>query len=258
MDINKIVDILIDAEENCKEITKITDDEPELNHSNAYDVQHHLVEKKLADGAKVIGMKMGLTSRAKMEQMGISDPLYGHLFDYMQVENHGQVSMGDLIHPKVESEIAFIFSKDLSGNNLSDSEIVDALQYAVPVMELVDSRFKNFNFTLPDVIADNCSSSRYVVGDKMTDVKKLPFDQLNVSLSINGEVVDKGKGSAVLGHPFASIRELAKMLSRRGLTIPKGYIILTGGITKAYIIKSGDQVKTSVEKLGDVSFNVVE
>lgn len=258
MNIEKIVDILIDAEENQKEISKFSSHEPELNHENAYDIQHRLVEKKLAKGHRITGMKMGLTSWAKMEQMGIKDPLYGHLFDYMEVLNHGAISMKGLIHPKVESEIAFIFKTDLSGNDLSDAQIIDALDSAVPVMEIVDSRYENFNFTLPDVIADNCSSSRYIIGERKYGVKNLPYDKLKVTLSINGEIVDKGLGAAVLGHPFNSVKELAKMLSRRNLAIPKGTIILTGGITKAFIIKSGDSVLTTIEDLGEVMFTVTD
>lgn len=256
MKIDPIVEILIDAEVNRKEIFKISNDVPELNTENAYDVQHRLVEKKLEEGKSVVGMKMGLTSRAKMEQMGIKEPLYGHLFDYMRVENDGHVSMSELIHPKVESEIAFIFKDDLCGAGLSDAVIAEAIAYAIPVMEIVDSRYENFNFTLPDVIADNCSSSRFIVGNPVSSVAGLAYEKMHVTLSINNELADEGYGSAVLGHPFASVRELASMLNKRGLCIKKGDIVLTGGITKAIAIKAGDLVFTSIEGLGDVRFEV--
>ena len=258
MDIEKIADILIDAEENQKEIVKFSLSEPELNYDNAYDIQHRLIEKKLAKGHRVSGMKMGLTSWAKMAQMGIKDPLYGHLLDYMEVLNNGVVSMKELIHPKVESEIAFVFKTNLYGDDLADEQLIEALESAVPVMEIIDSRYENFNFTLPDVIADNCSSSRYVVGEKKHDVKNLAFDKLEVTLSINDTVVDQGLGSAVLGHPFQPVKELAKMLARRGLAIPKGAIVLTGGITKAFVIKAGDVVTTNIESIGEVRFSVVD
>lgn len=136
-------------------------------------------------------------------------------------------------------------------------EVMDATEYVLPVMEIVDSRFENFNFKLPDVVADNSSSSRYIVGSKLTRPGNIDLAVLGVTLSFNGEVVDQGTGAAVLGHPANSVIRLAKMLDRHGEKIHAGQIILTGGITKAIAVNPGDLVTTKIEELGEVSFKAV-
>lgn len=256
--IRELAAYLNDAELNRQEIFKITLDYPELTDELAYDIQHEIVNIKEESGDRVIGMKMGLTSEAKMKQMGISEPLYGHILDYMLVDNRGEVSLSELIHPKVEAEIAFIMGKDLQGSNITEDDVLDAIEYVLPAMELVDSRFENFNFTLKDVIADNCSSSRVILGDKYTKPDGLRMELLGTSLSINNEIVDMGTGAAVLGNPLTSVVMLVKLLDKRGLKLKANSLVLTGGITKAFMIKEGDIVSTRIEDLGEVSFKVVK
>ena len=256
--IRELAVYLNDSELNCQEIFKITLDYPDLTDELAYDIQHEIVNIKTQSGNKVIGMKMGLTSEAKMKQMGISEPLYGHLLDYMVVNNNSELSLSKLIHPKAESEIAFIMGKDLEGDDIDEDDVLDAIKYVLPAMEIVDSRYENFNFTLRDVIADNCSSSRVILGDKYTKPDGLRMDLLGTSLSINNEIIDMGTGAAVLGNPLTSVVMLVKMLSKRGLKLKADSLVLTGGITKAFIFKAGDIVSTEIEDLGEVSFIAVE
>lgn len=258
IDIKGFAEFLNDAELNKKEVFRLTLENPELTMEQGYDIQQELIQIKLQDGYKVVGQKMGLTSDAKMKQMKIDNPIYGHLFDYMMVDDRGKLSMKELIHPKVESEIAFIMGKDLEGPNVEDKDVLDAIEYVLPVMEIVDSRYENFNFKLPDVVADNSSSSRVIMGSKFTKPQGLEMELLGVTLSINNEICDLGSGAAVLGHPIKPVVMLAKMLAERGQKIQAGSIILTGGITKALPIKVGDIVSTRIEELGEVSFTVVE
>lgn len=256
--VTNLATYLNNAELTKQEIFKITNDYPELTNEQAYDIQHEIVRIKSQSGDRVIGLKMGLTSISKMKQMGINDPLYGHLFDYMMIDDQGEISISDLIHPKAEAEIAFIMGKDLAGEDLDEETILDAIKFVVPAIEIVDSRYENFNFTLKDVIADNCSSSRLILGSRFINPKGLELDLLGATLAINNEIIDSGTGAAVLGHPLKPVIVLAKLLSKRGLKINAGSLILTGGITKAHNFREGDMVCVRIENLGEVSFKTIK
>ena len=197
-----------------------------------YLVQQELVSMKLAEGRKIIGPKMGLTSQAKMQQMNVDEPIYGYVFDYMLIDNGGKVSLGDLIHPKVEAEIAFVIGEDIVGPGVTGAQVLAKTESVLPALEIIDSRYENFNFTLPDVVADNASTSRVVFG---TTLKKSPeqfeLDLVGATLSINGELKDSGAGAAVLGHPANAIAMLANMLAKKGDKIRKGDVILSGALT---------------------------
>ena len=235
ININRTVEMLIAAEMNRTEIVRITEAYPNLSIEEAYHIQESLVESKVAEGYRIIGPKMGLTSRAKMEQMGVEEPIYGYIFDYMAV-NNGELSLSELIHPKVEAEIAFVLGADIEGPNVTGSDVLAATDYVLPALEIIDSRYKDFKFTLPDVIADNASSARVIFGNQMQPTDKMELDLLGVTLSINGEIKDLGAGAAVLGHPADSVAMLANMLSRKGRKLNKGEIILSGAITSAIML----------------------
>ena len=256
IDIQALAQYLNNAELNRTEISKVTLEYPTLDVNLAYDVQHAIVALKQAAGHSVVGLKMGLTSQTKMKQMNVTEPIYGHIFDYQILENDGRLKVNELIHPRVEAEIGFVLGNDLQGADVKESDVFRAIQYAFPALDVVDSRFTNFDFTLPDVVADNASTARVVVGEKFTSPAGLDLDLLGVTLSINGEIADLGVGAAVLGHPLKSLTLLVRMLSRRGLGLKAGTIILSGGITRAIHIKPGDLVRARVHTLGEVGFSV--
>jgi 2-oxo-3-hexenedioate decarboxylase len=210
----------------------------------------------LKRGSGIIGPKMGLTSRAKMQQMNVEEPIYGYIFEDMLVPNSGHISMEKLIHPKVEAEIAFLLGKDIEGPGVTGEQVLAATDYFIPALEIIDSRYENFSFTLPDVIADNASSSRVVFGEKVKKPEDLKLESTEVSLMINGEIKEHGTGAAVVGHPANSAAMLADMLARKKQKLKAGSIILTGSITGAVMLKPGDSVSAQVEGLGDVSFTV--
>jgi 2-oxo-3-hexenedioate decarboxylase len=254
--ISSIAEFLINAELEKKEVIRITESTP-LTIEEAYNIQERLVELKLEEGYRIVGPKMGLTSRAKMEQMGVEEPIYGHVFDYM-VNSGGELSMSELIHPKVEAEIAFVLGQDIEGPNVTGTDILVATDYVLPALEIIDSRYKDFKFTLTDVIADNASSSRVIFGTEMKHPDKLELDLVGTTLSINGELKDCGTGAAVLGHPAESVAMLANMLSRKGRKLHKGDIILAGAITGAFMINAGDSVLAKFDGLGTVEFTVTD
>ncbi|WP_102348996.1 2-keto-4-pentenoate hydratase [Bacillus sp. Marseille-P3661] len=257
--ITQIAKYLLDGEYEKKEVKKVTAEiKPDLTVEEAYQVQEELVNIKLAEGKKIIGPKMGLTSQAKMKQMGVEDPIYGYVFDYMLIDNGGKLSLSDVIHPKVEAEIAFVIGEDIEGPGITGAQVLAATEYVLPALEIIDSRYENFNFTLPDVIADNASTSRVVFGTTLKRPDQFELDLVGSTITINGEIKELGAGAAVVGHPANSIAMLANMLAKKGDKVKKGDIILTGGITGAVLLNKGDYVVGKFDGLGEVTFSVVD
>nr|BAH79104.1 4-oxalocrotonate decarboxylase [Paenibacillus sp. JJ-1b] len=255
--IKDLARFLVDAEVEKKEVLKLTNEHPDLTVEDGYAIQEQLVQMKLEQGYRIVGPKMGLTSQAKMKQMNVNEPIYGYIFDYMVV-NGQELSMSELIHPKVEAEIAFILGKDIEGPGITGAQVLAATEYVVPALEIIDSRYQNFQFTLPDVIADNASSSRVFLGSTIKRPDNMELDLLGVTLSINGQIKDLGAGAAVVGHPANSVAMLANMLARKGLKLKAGQIILSGGITGAVMLNVGDSVTGKFDGLGTIDFIVKE
>jgi len=254
-----IANYLVSAEEERREVPKVTESiKPDLSVEEAYLVQQEIVHRKLNEGRRIIGPKMGLTSFAKMKQMGIEEPIYGYVFDYMLIENGGKVSLSDVIHPKVEAEVAFVMGEDLEGPGITGAQVLAKTEYVLPALEIIDSRYENFQFTLPDVIADNASTSRVVFGTALRKPEKFELDLVGAILTINGEIKELGAGAAVLGHPAHSVAMLANMLARKGEKVRKGDVILTGGITAATKLNVGDIVTGKFDGFGEVSFTVTD
>ncbi|WP_160718946.1 2-keto-4-pentenoate hydratase [Bacillus sp. USDA818B3_A] len=257
--IKEIANYLVSAELEKREVEKVTANlKPNLTVEEAYQVQEEIVQMKLQEGRRIIGPKMGLTSFAKMKQMGIDDPIYGYVFDYMLIENGGKLPLHQMIHPKVEAEIAFVIGVDIEGPGVTGAQVLAKTDYVLPALEIIDSRYENFNFTLPDVIADNASTSRVVFGTTLKKPEQFELDLLGSTLSINGEIKELGAGAAVLGHPAHSIAMLANMLARKGEKVRKGDVILTGGITSAVRLAYGDVVSGKFDGLGEVTFTVTD
>ncbi|MGG3681797.1 2-keto-4-pentenoate hydratase [Aeribacillus sp. FSL K6-3256] len=256
----KFAELLNEAEYEKREITRITEDILDLSVEESYKIQKELIKIKINSGHRIIGSKMGLTSQAKMTQMNVKEPIYGYLFDYMFVPNGGVVHLSEFIHPKVEVEIAFILGEDLEGPNVTRTQVLSATKYVAPALEIIDSRYKDFKFTLPDVVADNASSSRVVIGSTLTPIHtlKIDLDLIGAALYVNGELKACGAGAAVLNHPANSAAVLANMLARKGESLKAGDMILTGGITEAINLTAGDTVIGQLDQLGDVSFSVKE
>ena len=255
--INALAEHLENAELQAHDVVKITDDHPDMDFKDAYDIQWAIRERKIARGNRMIGLKMGLTSYAKMKQMNVETPIYAFLADYFALCDGCEVKTDELIHPKVEAEIAVVTSKPLYGPGCHVAQVLDAIDSVMPAVEVIDSRYRDFKFDLISVIADNASSSRFVTGGNVRDVKTLDLKNLGVVLEKNGEVVEVGAGAAVLGHPAASIAMLANMLAERGEHIPAGTFIMTGGMTAAVAVEKGDSVTARYQDLGTISMTFV-
>jgi len=241
------------AELNACEITKITDDFPDMTYEDGYDIQWEIRRRKEARGNKIVGMKMGLTSWAKMSQMGVEQPCYGFLADYFAVPDGGQVKHDELIHPKIEAELAFVTKAPLKGPGVHIGDVLRATDFVMPAVEVIDSRYKDFKFDLKSVIADNSSSSRFFAGSTMAKPEDLDLKNLGVVMEVNGEVVQLGAGAAVLGHPASSVAMLANMLAERDEEIPAGTFIMIGAITAAVQVNKGDSFCVRYQDLGTIS-----
>ena len=251
--IARLAEHLESCELEARDTTKITDDHPTMDMEDAYSVQYAIRARKIARGGRVVGLKAGLTSRAKMKQMNVSEPSYGFLADYFAVQDGGEVNCAELIHPRVEPEIAFVTKAALKGPGCHIGAVLAATDFVVPAIEIIDSRYRDFKFDLKSVVADNCSSSRFVVGGSATPIDDLDLRTLGIVLEKNGVPVAIGAGAAVLGHPAAAIAMLANMLGRRGEEIPAGTLILSGGITEAVAVEAGDAMTLRIQSLGTVS-----
>ena len=255
--IARLAEHLENAELRAHDVVKITDEHPEMDWDDAYAIQAEILRRKLARGNRVVGLKAGLTSHAKMKQMGVETPCFGFLVDYFSVPDGGEIKIGELIHPKVEPEIVFVLKRALKGPGCHIGAVLAATDFVMPGIEIIDSRYRDFKFDLKSVIADNCSSSRFVLGGQAVPVNELDLRTLGVVMEKNGEIVGIGAGAAVLGHPAAAIAMLANHLGVRGEEIPAGTMILSGGVTEAVAVKAGDNVNLRIQSLGSTSVRFV-
>jgi 2-oxo-3-hexenedioate decarboxylase len=249
----EVVDYLLRAESDVKEVVKITDQYPNLTIDEAYDLQKKLVERRMEKTkTKRLGIKLGLTSKAKQEMMGVHEAIYGYLLSDMLALEWEPLQQHRLIHPKAEPEIAFIMGEDLMGHNVSADDVMKAAKFVVAAIEVIDSRYKDFRFTLPDVIADNCSSAKLILGSKMVKPEELDLASIGMVMSKNGEMVASGAGSAVLGHPAEAVAWAVQKLAQRGEGLKKGDIVLSGALSEAIAFDMDDTIVAQFDGLGSV------
>ena len=224
-----------------------------LELADAYEVQRLSLECRVARGEQRAGIKMGFTSKAKMVQMGLDEMIFGRLTDAMLVDDGGTISRGRFVHPRVEPEIAFVLRAPLAGR-VSMVEAASAIEAIAPALEIIDSRYENFKFSLTDVVADNTSAAGFVLGpwaDPKTDVANL-----GMILEIDGRAVQIGSSAAILDHPLRSLVAAARLVAERGETLQAGDVVMAGGATAAEALAIGNRVNLCVEHLGDVGFSV--
>jgi 2-oxo-3-hexenedioate decarboxylase len=248
--------VLDDAQRNAVEIVKLTDTQPDMDVADGYAVQAELARRWQAAGRRLTGYKGGLTSKAKMVQMGLDTPVFGVLMGDTCVPDGDVIDTTQLIHPKVEAEIAFVTSRELSGD-VSIDEVLAATEFVLPAIEVIDSRFKDFKFDVQSVIADNTSAARYVVGGSPRRPAGLDLRLLGVVMERNGELAGTAAGAAVMGHPAASVVALVKWLAGTGQALPAGSLVMTGGVTEAVAVHAGDHVTARVQHLGTVGVRFV-
>jgi 2-oxo-3-hexenedioate decarboxylase len=241
----------------ARDTPKITDEYPQMDWDDAYAIQDAILTDKLRRGLRVAGLKAGLTSHAKMKQMGVTTPVFGFMTDDYALPDGAECRVSELIHPKVEPEIAFVTKRPLKGPGCHIGAVLAATDFVLPGIEVIDSRYRDFKFDLKSVVADNTSAARFVVGGQALPAEELDLRTLGIVLEKNGEPVAFGAGAAVLGHPAAAIAMLANHLGARDQEIPAGTLILSGGITEAVSVHAGDSVTLRVQGMGSVGLRFV-
>lgn len=221
-----------------------------LDLEAAYHIQKKLIKLRTERGESLSGYKLGFTSKAKMEQMGVHELIWGRLTDNMYVENGGNLNMNSFIHPRAEPEIAFLIGKNIEGPVTLD-DAPGYIKGVTSAIEIIDSRYKDFKFSLEDVIADNCSSSAYVLGEWQSAETEL--GDLTMKLIINEETVEEGNSNAILGHPLNSLIEASKILPKYGETIGEGMVLLAGASSPAVYLDAGDQLRLECTNFNDIS-----
>ena len=211
--------------------------------------------RRLKRGEKLVGVKMGLTSRAKMKQVNVDEVVWGRLTDAMRLEEGASLSKRRYVHPRIEPELAFLLKTPLTGE-VTAAEAMAAVGAIAPAMEIIDSRYQNFKFALPDVIADNSSSSGFVVGDWSRPDQD--FSNLGLVMEVDGRPVEIGSTSAILGNPSRSLVAAARIAGAALGRLEAGWIILAGGATAAHALKVGERVRLTMQNLGSVSIRVTE
>ncbi|MEV4467369.1 fumarylacetoacetate hydrolase family protein [Micromonospora echinofusca] len=213
----------------------------------AYAVQTALIQRRLDRGERLVGLKMGLTSKAKMAQVGVDEVIWGRLTDVMRIPDGGTLDPAAFIHPRVEPEVAFLLDR-LPEPGEPVGDFTDAVRAVAPAIEVIDSRYANFTFSLPDVIADNTSAAAFVIGPWSPVPDGL--DNLGVLLEIDGRVAQVGSTAAILGDPRRALDEGIRLAGRHGVRLREGWVFLAGAATAAVPLKPGAHVRAVVEHLG--------
>ena len=252
-DIVRLCERVESAQLGAHAIRKLTDEYPAMTLADGYLVQNELRKRFIAKGHRQVGWKAGLTSRAKMKQMGVEVPSIGFLTADMARAENSTIRVDDLVHPRVECEVAFVTKAELKGPGCTAEQVLVATDFVLPAVEIIDSRFSGFKFDLPSVVADNGSSARYVAGGRPRYVEDLDLRTLGVTLEKNGEIVALGASAAVLGHPAEAVAMLVNILAEWGESLPAGSFVMSGGITEAIAVKAGDTVTARFLELGSVS-----
>jgi 2-keto-4-pentenoate hydratase len=247
-----LAEMLLAAEQSQKPIPPLTESDPGISEEEAYRIQLLVMEMKKSQGQVVVGKKIGLTSLAMQNMLGVKEPDYGHILDGMVVMEAEKILTTDLIKPRIEGEIAFVLKEDLQGPGVTLTEVIRCSEGVIPSLEIIDSRIVDWKIKLPDTVADNASSARIVLGGTITPVKKLDLRTVGMVLEKNGEVVATAAGAAVLGHPAQAVAWLANKLAAYDIALRKGEVILSGSLTAAMPVGAGDFARADFGPLGDV------
>ncbi len=224
-----------------------------LTLDDGYAVQDEVARRRLARGERVVGAKLGLTSPAKQQQMQVAEPVYGRLFSGGLHPANEPVRVDTLIHPRVEPEIVLIIGQRLAGPGVSAADVLAATDWVCCGLEVIDSRYADFSFTAADVVADNTSEAKVVVGPAMHRPDGLDLSLIGLLLEVDGVQVATATGAATMGHPAEATAMLANFLGARGEAIEPGWMVFTGGLTAAVPLAAGHHVTATFGHLGSVT-----
>jgi 2-keto-4-pentenoate hydratase len=221
----------------------------------AYAVQEQITERRIGEGARLVGRKIGLTSPAVQAQLGVAQPDYGMLFHDMDVSNGGEIPLDRLIEPKLEAEIAFIMGRDLTGETLTTADVLGAIEWAMPALEIVDSRIEFWDIRITDTVADNASSGLFVLGHDVRRLDAIDLRDCGMALECNGVLVSSGTGAACLGSPVNATLWLARVMAKAGRPLKAGDVVLSGALGPMVTVKPRAVFEARIQGLGSVGVN---
>ncbi len=253
--IEELGDELYSALRARRTLSPLTERWPEITIEDAYHVSLRMVNRRIEDdGEKIIGKKIGVTSLAVQEMLGVFQPDFGYLTDKMLYPNGGPMPISEqLIQPRAEGEIAFMLRKDLNGPGVTNEDVLDATEYATACFEVVDSRVHDWKVKIQDTVADNASCGLFVLGDERAEPDDLDFPNLKMRVYKNGQPLSEGLGSAALGSPLNCVSWLANTLSRFGITLNAGDVVLSGSLVPLEPVVAGDEMRLEVDGVGTAS-----
>lgn len=241
-------------------LAPLTERETGIDIDDAYNISLRFLKRRTADGERLIGKKIGVTSKPVQDMLGVHQPDFGFLTDAMHVANAASVSLSKarLIAPRAEGEIAFVLKKDLKGPNVTEDQVIDATDYVCPCFEIVDSRITDWKIKIQDTVADNASCGVFVLGESRADPRQLDLAAVQMEIRKNHGKAATGLGSAVQGHPATAVAWLANTLSRYGIPFLAGEIILSGSLAPLLPAVAGDRFDMSLTGIGEASISFTE
>ena len=255
--IEALGDSLYDALIARTPIAPLSAAHPDMTIEDAYHVQQRMIARRLEKGDRVIGKKIGVTSKAVMNMLGVHQPDFGYLLDSMVFNEGESVDMDTLIQPKAEGEIAFLLKKDLQGPGVTAADVLAATEGVMACFEIVDSRIQDWKIKIQDTVADNASCGVFVLGDQLVDIADLDLALAGMVLEKNGEIVVTGAGAATMAHPVNAMVWLANMLGSLGIALKAGDIVLSGAMGAMVPVARGDNLRMTIGGIGGCSVRFV-
>lgn len=256
MDQQKITqygDALYQALVERKTIEPLTNREADITIEDAYHIQQRMIARRVEKGERIVGKKIGVTSAAVMNMLGVGQPDFGYMLDGMIYGDGAAIDAGTLIQPKAEGEIAFVLKKDLMGPGVSAADVLAATEGVMACFEIVDSRISDWKIKIQDTVADNASCGVFVLGDRMVDPYSIDLRTCGMVLEKNGEIVVTGAGAATMGSPVNAVVWLANTLGKLGIPLKAGEVILSGALGAMVPVKAGDNLRVTIGDIGGCS-----
>ncbi|MFV0665440.1 2-oxopent-4-enoate hydratase [Denitromonas sp.] len=255
--INRLGDELYTALTTGEVLAPLTERHPEITIEDAYHIQQRMLARRLDAGETVIGKKIGVTSKAVMNMLGVHQPDFGWLTDGMVFNEGESIPMSTLIQPKAEGEIAFVLKHDLQGPGVTAADVLRATEGVMACFEIVDSRIRDWKIKIQDTVADNASCGVFVLGDRMVDPREVDLATCGMVLEKNGEIVVTGAGAATLAHPVNAVVWLVNMLGTLGIGLKAGEVVLSGALGAMVPVSAGDNLRVSIGGIGGCSVRFV-
>jgi 2-keto-4-pentenoate hydratase len=252
---HEVADLLARAEADREPVAPLVDAFPDMDVVDAYEVQLLNIRRRVRAGATVLGHKVGLSSLAMQQMMGVDEPDYGHLLSDMEVSSDSPVEAGRYCYPRVEVEVGFVLGATLPGEGCTEEDVLDATEAVAPAIELIDSRIRDWRIGLVDTIADNASSAGFVLGPERVKPRDIDLLGIDAVLRRNDEVVAEGRSDAVLGNPVTAVAWLARKVASFGVRLEAGHVILPGSCTRAIDARPGDDFVAEFAGLGAVTLS---